>query len=412
MQSSTHIYRGLAVLAGLISIAGNHLTAALIPVPPTIESGLPPALAPPSMRQSVLVPFNQALPTSTRAAVGQNFTLGLVVPQTPGTTFQWIRNGQTLVNRTQSSLNFNRLTFGNAGSYQVAVTTAQGTTTTDPFELLVLPISRFSNISTRAKSIAGGGELVTGFVVEGSGKLPLLLRAVAPTLAAAPFNLIGTINDPTLRLSFNQDFLESYDNWGETSDPENLSAAAQRIGAFPLNSGSLDTAALREYAPGVYTARLEEKQGASGIALLELYDATDGQSSAQLTNISSRAVVGSGDDVLVPGVVIAGDAPLRVLIRAVGPTLTTYGVTNVLADPQFSVLRDGETVGSNNDWELFPRRDELVAASSEAGAFALEEDSKDAAAILTLEPGVYTVLVSGVGDTTGQALVELYKLKN
>ncbi|MGY8720102.1 MAG: hypothetical protein ACKVI3_20235, partial [Verrucomicrobiia bacterium] len=174
----------------------------------------------------------------------------------------------------------------------------------EPFELSVLPISRFSNLSTRAKSIAGGGELVTGFVVEGTGKLPLLLRAVAPTL----------------RLSFNQDFLESYDNWGETSDPVNLSVAAQRIGAFPLNSGSLDTAALREYAPGVYTARLEEKQGESGIALLELYDATEGQSSAQLTNISSRAVVGSGDDVLVPGVVIAGDALLRVLIRAVGPT--------------------------------------------------------------------------------------------
>ena len=282
----------------------------------------------------------------------------------------------------------------------------------EPFELSVLPISRFSNLSTRAKSIAGGGELVTGFVVEGTGKLPLLLRAVAPTLAGAPFNLTGTISDPTLRLSFNQDFLESYDNWGETSDPVNLSVAAQRIGAFPLNSGSLDTAALREYAPGVYTARLEEKQGESGIALLELYDATEGQSSAQLTNISSRAVVGSGDDVLVPGVVIAGDALLRVLIRAVGPTLTTYGVTNVLADPQFSVLRDGETVGSNNDWKLFPRRDELVAASNGAGAFALEEDSKDAAAILTLEPGVYTVLVSGVGDTTGQALVELYKLKN
>ena len=270
----------------------------------------------------------------------------------------------------------------------------------------------WSNLSTRAKSIAGGGELVTGFVVEGTGKLPLLLRAVAPTLAGAPFNLAGTISDPTLRLSFNQDFLESYDNWGETSDPVNLSVAAQRIGAFPLNSGSLDTAALREYAPGVYTARLEEKQGESGIALLELYDATEGQSSAQLTNISSRAVVGSGDDVLVPGVVIAGDALLRVLIRALDPTLTTYGVTNVLADPQFSVLRDGETVGSNNDWKLFPRRDELVAASNGAGAFALEEDSKDAAAILTLEPGVYTVLVSGVGDTTGQALVELYKLKN
>lgn len=412
MQFLIPSLRSRARSLGLIFISGAALFAAGIPLPPEIDPGPPPAAAPPTREQHTLIPFNQDLPASQRAALGQALTLGVVASDSPDTSFQWIRNGQTLVNRTQSELQFNALTFANAGSYQVRVTSPTGTQTSDPLELTVVPGSRFANLSTRADSVAGGGELVTGFVIQGSGTLPLLLRAVAPTLAAAPFNLSGTIPDPTLRLFRRQDELQNYDNWEDVGDTDTLTTAFQRTGAFPLNTGSLDTAALREFTAGVYSVRLEDKQQESGIALLELYDAAEGANSAQLVNISSRAIVGSGDGVLVPGVVITGDAPLRVLIRAVGPTLTTYGVNDVLADPQFQVLRDGQSVGGNNDWELFPRVDELRAATAAAGAFALETDSKDAAAIFTLPPGVYTVPVSGVDNTTGQALVELYRLDN
>jgi|GEM_PF-5017551 len=131
---------------------------------------------------------------------------------------------------------------------------------------------------------------------------------------------------------------------------------------------------------------------------------------AKLINLSCRARVGTGGDILIPGLVIAGTAPKTLLVRAVGPTLASFGVSGELADPTLSVFSGNTVVATNNDWSSGPNTAALAAAASAAGAFALPAGSRDAALIVTLNPGAYTVQVAGVGGTTGVALVEIYEL--
>ena len=127
-------------------------------------------------------------------------------------------------------------------------------------------------------------------------------------------------------------------------------------------------------------------------------------------NLSTRAFVGTADGVLIPGLVIGGTTAKRVLVRAVGPTLTSFGVTGVLADPTLEVFSGMTMVASNDNWSD-PAASSLVAiAAANAGAFALPAGSKDSALVLTLAPGAYTFRVAGAGGTTGVALVEVYAL--
>ena len=131
--------------------------------------------------------------------------------------------------------------------------------------------------------------------------------------------------------------------------------------------------------------------------------------SGRLINISARTVVGSGDNMLVSGFYVGGSTPKTVLIRAVGPTLATFGVTGMLSDSRLDLFqRGGSTpVASNDNWGGTAA---LKSAFESVGAFALPDTSRDAAMIVPLQPGAYTVQVSGVGGATGVALVEIYEL--
>jgi hypothetical protein len=134
---------------------------------------------------------------------------------------------------------------------------------------------------------------------------------------------------------------------------------------------------------------------------------------ARLANVSARAFVGLGQEVLIPGTAIAGTGTRRLLVRAAGPTLGELGVEGALADPVLEVRRlDSTFLASNDDWSS--GTPEEVAAlrtlTDDAGAFPLEEGSADAALIIELSAGAYTFVVSGKGDTTGIVLVEVYEL--
>lgn len=140
---------------------------------------------------------------------------------------------------------------------------------------------------------------------------------------------------------------------------------------------------------------------------------TTDPTTGQLSNLSARAQVGTGDGVLVPGLVISGTTARRVLVRAVGPTLASFSVAGFLADPTLTVFRGATTVASNDDWQTqsSPGTSAAIsAAATQSGAFALTAGSKDSALVLTLDPGAYTFRVAGGGGTTGVALVEVYLL--
>ena len=260
--------------------------------------------------------------------------------------------------------------------------------------------ARLVNIATRVAVGGSAGTPIPGFVLSGTGTRTILLRAVGPGLA--PFGVGGVLTDPRFDLVTGTTTLAANDNW-LSADAATMSAA----GAFALPAGSRDAALVRTLAPAAYTAPVSATDDGSGVALLEVYDATTG-TGASVVNASTRAYVGTGDNVLIPGFVIGGNGALRVLLRTVGPTLATFGVTGALADPTVTLFRGSTAIAANNDWSSAPNAAEIVTTSSTVGAFALPAGSRDAVILTTLPPGPYTAVVSGVGGTSGTALVEIY----
>jgi hypothetical protein len=160
--------------------------------------------------------------------------------------------------------------------------------------------------------------------------------------------------------------------------------------------------------PGSYTVQVAgggSGAAAQGVAIVEVYEADANPSS--LVNLSCRARVGTGGDILIAGFTISGSESKRILIRGVGPTLANLGVTGTLADPKLELIRQGTTtpMATSDDWDAG-----LAPIFTSVGAFALSPGSKDAALLVTLPPGSYTAQISGVGNTSGVAIVEVYEV--
>jgi len=256
--------------------------------------------------------------------------------------------------------------------------------------------------------------MIAGFVVGGSGSKKVLIRAVGPTLTSIdPVNLPQgvVLADPALVLTTAAGTaLASNDDWG--NDPA-VAAAAAGVGAFALPAASKDAALIITLPPGAYTALVTGKNATSGVALVEVYD-LDTSAASRLVNISTRAQVSPGAQSLIGGFVVAGSAPRNVLIRAVGPALTSIDPANlpqgvVLADPQLDLfVPGGQDLMSNDDWDS-DNGAAIAAAASAVGAFSLGPGSKDSALLAGLSPGSYTPVITGRGGAAGIALVEIYE---
>jgi hypothetical protein len=131
----------------------------------------------------------------------------------------------------------------------------------------------------------------------------------------------------------------------------------------------------------------------------------------RLANISTRAQVGVGGSILIPGFVISGSGMETLLVRADGPALTQFGVTGVLAQPILSVFDgSGKVIASNTGWGTNANTAQIASVAAQVGAFPLASGSADCALIISLPPGGYTVQVAGVNNTTGVALAEIYEV--
>jgi hypothetical protein len=154
--------------------------------------------------------------------------------------------------------------------------------------------------------------------------------------------------------------------------------------------------------PGNYTAVLRGTDGATGVALFELYDIDPTHS--RISNISTRGVVEAGDGAMIAGFIIGGSEPTKVIVRAIGPSLSASGVAGALLDPFLELHNaDGSLIYSNDNWRTEQEQQILNSTIPPA-------NEKEAAIVATLVPGNYTATVRGVGDTTGVALVEVYNL--
>lgn len=264
--------------------------------------------------------------------------------------------------------------------------------------------TRLVNLSIRSRAGSGDQTLVMGFVVSGSTSKSILLRGIGPTLT--DFDVAGAANDPRLLLfgagSSTDPILEN-DNWEGAAE---LQESFSRLGAFELNANSLDAALAGTLTAGPYTAQIRADE--SGVSLVEAYD-NDTSRETRLINLSARTESGTGSDTLTGGFVISGNSPIRLLARGVGPTLAAFGVAGSLSDPELNIFDSvGGLVASNDDWLGDP---DVTTAAAKVGAFALEStESKDAALLVTLLPGAYTVQVVGSDGSSGVALVELYEI--
>ncbi len=270
---------------------------------------------------------------------------------------------------------------------------------------------RLANLSTRAQ--AGPGiNLIPGFVVAGSAPKPFLIRAIGPTLAQ--LGVTGALADPSLDLHTTingaDTIIAQNNNWSTAPNLPALLAATLATGAFALPPSSLDAAVLTAATPRGHSVLLGSGTGTNGVALVEVYDADLANDTARLINLSTRGPAGTDDHVLTLGFVITGPGPLRVVLRGIGPSLTTLGVPGALARPTLTLFNGQTALATNTDWSTANSSADLRAAFAAAGAFALSERSADSALLTTLAPGAYTLQISGVGGTTGEALGEIYAL--
>jgi hypothetical protein len=264
----------------------------------------------------------------------------------------------------------------------------------------------------------GPNVLIAGFVVGGagtSGKEPLLIRGSGPAIAAAPFNVPGTLPDPKLLLDGSPGFIPLTNSAWAGAAP--ISAAAASVHAFTWNSPtSHDAALLDTLGGGAYTAQISGQGGDTGVALVEVYDTTASgthtASSPRLVNISTRASVGTGGNILIAGFVIGGSTSITLLVRASGPALSQFSVSGTLADPELQLLRsnpDGTStlIQANTGWG----GDAGIASAAASVAFSWGSvATPDSAILVTLPSGDYTAQVSGAAGDTGIALIEVYEI--
>lgn len=231
----------------------------------------------------------------------------------------------------------------------------------------------------------------------------MVVRGIGPALTG--FGVSGALTDPLVELRQGQTLVQSNDNWAAGD-----ATAMAAVGAFALPASSRDATLVATLPAAAYTAQISPvTAGASGVALVEIYAAGADGTAARLVNASTRAFVGTGGSILIPGIGIGGAGAAGLLIRAAGPALADFGVAEALSDPVIALYRGSSLIATNDDWGGASNPTQIARAAAAVGAFAFAEGSRDAALLTTLPAGTsYTVQVSGKNATTGTVLVEVY----
>jgi hypothetical protein len=282
--------------------------------------------------------------------------------------------------------------------------------------------ARITNLSTRAR-VASDSPLITGFAISGDTPRTVLVRAVGPALGV--FGVAGTLAAPHLKLH-DAGGAVVFENAGWGGAPA-LTTAMAAAGAFPFAAGSADSAAVVTLAPGGYTVEVSDDAGRGGVVLTEIYDVNGTADGSRLTNVSTRNNDAPAGGEFISGFIVSGTQPRQFLVRGVGPGLTKFGVTGVLSDPVLTIFNStGQRIATNDDWNggskpsagavvavatttqgtasgiaaqtaatVAALPDPVTVASQAAGAFALAPSSFDAALVVTLAPGAYTVQMTG-----------------
>ena len=256
------------------------------------------------------------------------------------------------------------------------------------------PAAKLLNIATRLRVEQGENALIGGFIITGSAPKRVIVRALGPSLSSR--GIAGGLADPTLEL-FTPNGSTFNNNWRD-SQPGAIEATTI------APSDDREAAIVATLDAGVaYTAVVRGLDDTTGVGLVEVYD-LDSPAASTLANISTRGLVQTGENVMIGGIIIGGDQPAKVLVRALGPSLADQGVSGALDDPTLELNDANGNAISNDDWQ--ETQEEQIVATT-----VFPTNSRESAIVATLTPGNYTAIVRGKGDTTGVALVEAYNLQ-
>jgi hypothetical protein len=255
--------------------------------------------------------------------------------------------------------------------------------------------------------------MIGGFMVQGTHSKRVIIRALGPELTR--YGIPNVLTNPILELHDDTGALiASNDNWVTTIIGGIITAnqAPDILNSHHAPRDPRESAIIADLPPGNYTAIVRGVNNMTGVGLVEVYDLSPGNDSI-LGNISTRAFVQTDDNVMIGGFIVAGAQPKQVIIRAIGPELTQYGVPNALANPTLE-LHDstGALIASNDSWQHtiiggIITSDQVAAIRASGHAPA---DPRESAIITFLPPGNYTAIVRGVNNTTGVALIEVYDI--
>ena len=260
------------------------------------------------------------------------------------------------------------------------------------------PAAQTVNLSTRMRVQTGDNVGIGGFIISGTGSKHVLVRAIGPSLTQ--FGVPNALPDPVLELHGPAGFVTvTNNNWRDDPAQEALILAT---GLAP--SSNLESAIDANLSPGAYTAVVRGNNNTTGVALIEVYDLGQAVAS-KLANISTRAFVSTGDDIVIAGFILGNQSGNdRIVVRGIGPSLTAFGVPGALANPTLE-LRDnnGTLLLANNDWQDDPGQAAELTAAGLAPTNPLESGIA-----ATLPPGPYTALLAGSNNGTGVGVVEVY----
>lgn len=331
-------------------------------------------------------------------------------------TYQWRKDGREIAGAVFNTLTLAPVSLADGGVYDVVARNYLGSATSAAACLSVDPtsaaFSHLANISARAHCSTGNSVTIGGFVVTGNGRKRVLIRAVGPTLTTQGIGANEVLVDPTVEVHHGNAIVAQNDDWGSNANAADITSTAVAIGAMALAATDTHSSALlTTLEPGVYSFIVKGKSDSSGIVLLEVYDADTVTTGSKFVDISARGYATTGNGVAIGGFVISGNAPKRVLMRAVGPTLTTWGIgqNEVLLDPLIELHHGSATLATNDDWGTNTNQADIVTTGARIGATPFATgDTRSSALLMTLQPGIYSFIAKGKNDTSGIVLVEVY----
>lgn len=280
--------------------------------------------------------------------------------------------------------------------------------------------------------------MIGGFIIRGTSSKQVLVRSRGPSMGGAPFNVPGTLANPIMQLFSGSTVIAQNDNWQDAPSCSGFTCGgATEIAATgldpcqpnpgqsgPPSNCALEAAILITLPPGAYTAIVRGVNGGTGVGLMEVFEA-DTSTTSRLVNISTRGLVQTGDSVMIGGVIVQGSVPKTVLIRARGPSMggAPFNVPGTLSNPFLRLFSGSTVIAQNDNWQDTPSCGGFACGGAvQITATGLDPCqpnpdqstappgcAQEAAILITLPPGAYTAIVSGVGGGTGVGLVEVFE---